>query len=113
MPPKGDKNATAEPDPNRVRTRAQNANTHPGTAAKDALRVRNPPRDPDVIHKEKVEKASKKEEKQKMVEETQTKKESTARYVDEYRARQETDSLNEIATIPRQKPKGQLLNLLK
>jgi hypothetical protein len=103
----------AEPDPNRVRTRARNANTHPGTAAKDALRIRNPPRDPDVIHKEKAEKASKKEEKQKIVEENQAKEESAARYVEEYRTRKETEALNENATIPRQKPKGQSLNLLK
>ena len=108
MPPKNDK---AEPDPNRVRTRAGNANTHPGTAAKDALRVRNPPRDPDIIQKEKVEKESKKIAKQKTAEETQDKQESAARFVEEYRARKENDTLNESTAIPRRKPKGWPFNL--
>ena len=86
MPPK--MRATAgPPDPNRVRTRAGNAGAHPGTAAKDALRVRNPPRDPDLIQKEKLERALKKAEKQKTAEESQAKQESAARFVDEYRAR--------------------------
>ena len=49
MPPKTTKNSTAEPDPNRVQTRACNADMHPGTLAKDALRVWNPPRDPDIV----------------------------------------------------------------
>lgn len=113
MPPKGGKKPTAEPDPNRLRTRAGNANTHPGTAAKDALRIRNPPRDPDIIQKEKEDKVSKKVEKQKMAEETQAKEDVAARFVDEYRARKETDTLNENAAIPRQKPKGQSLHLFK
>ena len=62
---KNKKTASAsETDANRVRTRAGNANTHPGTAAKEALRTRNPPRDPEVIRKEKEEKELKKFEKQ-------------------------------------------------
>ena len=62
MPPKTTKNSDAEPDPNHVQTRARNADVHPGTLAKDALRVWNPPRDPDIVEKEKMEKISKKEE---------------------------------------------------
>lgn len=96
-----------EPDPNRVRTRVGNANMHPGTAAKNALRVRNPPRDPEVIHQEKVDKALKKAAKQKAVEENKAKEDSAARFVEEYRARKDTEALNESATIPRQKLKGQ------
>ena len=62
MPPKTTKNSTAKPDPNRVWTRAHNADMHPGTLAKDALRVQNPPQDLDIIEKEKMEKISKKED---------------------------------------------------
>lgn len=111
MPPP--KKAPAEPDPNRARTRAGNANTHPGTAAKDALRVRNPPRDPDVIQKEKIDKETKKAAKQKAVEESQAKEESATLFVNEYRARKDSEALNENLAIPRQKPKGKCLNLLK
>jgi hypothetical protein len=110
MPPiNTKKKATAEPNPNRVRTRAGNANSHPGTAAKDALRVRNPPRDPDIIQKEKDEKALRKAEKKKMAEETQAREESAAEFVEEYRARKEAEAKSENAAIPRQKPRGQCL----
>ena len=110
-PPKTTK-APANPDPNRVRTHAENANTHPGTTAKDALRVRNPLQDPDVIQNEKIEKEAKKTAKQKTIEETQAKEESATRFVEEYRARKEAEAINEKATIPRRKPKGKCLNLL-
>jgi hypothetical protein len=103
------KNATAEPDPNRVRTRAGNANSHPGTAAKNALRVRNPPRDPDIVQKEKEEKALRKAEKKKIAEETQAMEESAAQFVEEYRARKEAEAQIENAAIPRQRPQGQCL----
>ena len=43
----------AEQDPNRVHTQAANVNTHPGIAAKNALRAQNPPRDSDIIQQEK------------------------------------------------------------
>lgn len=101
--------APANPDPNRARTRAGNANTHPGTAAKDALRVRNPPRDPEVIQKEKQDKEVKKAEKQKATDESQIKQEAASRFIKEYRALKdsETEGLNKSAAIPRQKPKGQ------
>lgn len=110
MPPR--KKAPAEPEPDRVHTRAENANTHPGTAAKDALRVRNPPRDQVIIQKEKADKEAKKAAKQKTLEETQAKEESATRFVEGYRARKETEALNENTVIPRQKPKGQCLNLI-
>jgi hypothetical protein len=102
-----------EANPNRLRTRPWNANIHPGTAAKDALRARNPPRDPEVIQKEKVEKEAKKEAKQKKIEETQDKEKSAARFVEEYRVRKVAEALNENAAIPRQKSKGQRLNIQK
>jgi hypothetical protein len=111
MPPR--KKAPAEPEPDRVRTRTGNANAHPGTAAKDALRVRKPPRDRDIIQQEKDDKEARKAAKKKTLEETQANEESAAQFVDEYRARKETEASNENVAIPRQKPKGQCLNLLK
>jgi hypothetical protein len=97
-----------EPDPDRPRTRAGNANTHPGTAAKDALRVRNPPRDPDIIQREKAEKEEKKAAKQKKVEQDLANEESAAQFVEEYRARKDTEASNEAEAVPRRKPKGQI-----
>ena len=46
-----------------MKTRAKNATTHPGIAAKDALRTRRPPRAPEVIQKERDDKQSRKEAK--------------------------------------------------
>lgn len=111
MPPS--KKAPADPDPNRLRTRAANANAHPGTAAKDASRARNPSRDPDVIQKEKADKEAKKLAKQKALEENQAKEDSAMDFIDEYRARKETEALNENTAMPRQKPKGQCLTYFK
>ena len=101
-----------EPDPNRPRTRAGNANVHPGTAAKDALRVRNLPRDPEVIQKEKQEKEEKRASRKKKAEEDQAKEESAAKFVEDYRARKDTEASNEAVAIPRQKEKKGKLNLL-
>lgn len=97
----------AEPDINRIRTRAKNANAHPGTAAKDALRAWNPPRDPELIQKEKADKTARKAAKQKALEETQAKEDSAKDFVKEYRARKDTEAANEDMAMPRQKPKGQ------
>ena len=77
MPPKTTKNSTAKPDPNHAWTRAHNADVHPGTLSKDALRVWNPPQDPDIVEKEKMKKISKKEEKKRTVEETHAKEETS------------------------------------
>ena len=74
-----------EPDPNRALTQAGNANTHPGTAAKDALRVRNPPRDPEIIQKERAEKEEKKAAKKKEIEQAQAREDSAAQFFEEYR----------------------------
>jgi hypothetical protein len=104
MPPP--KTAPAELEPNRVCTQAGNANTHPGTAAKDALRVRNPPRDQAIIQKEKVDKEVKRVEKQKMLEEAHAKVDSANCFIEEYCARKETEALNESAVISCWKPKG-------
>ena len=112
MPSKDAKKSAPEPDPHRVRTRAGNANIHPGTAAKDALRVRNPPRDAVVIQKEKAEKALKKVEKKKLVEENQAMEESATEFVEEYRARKKAEALNDDKVIPRRKPQGQFLTLV-
>jgi len=110
MPPK-DAQKT-DPDPDRVRTRAKNANTHPGMAAKEALRVRNPPRDPDTIQTEKDKKALKKVEKKKTAEDSKAKEQQAAQFVEEYRARKDSETMKENAAIPRQKPKGLCCNLL-
>ena len=107
MPPKTTKNSTAEPDPNHAWTRAHNADVHPGTLSKDALRVWNPPQDPDIVEKEKMKKISKKEEKKRTVEETHAKEETATHFIEEYCARKATDTLNEDVTIPHQKIKGQ------
>ena len=80
MPPKAAQKT--EPDTNRVRTRARNANTHPGMAAKEALRVRNPSRDLDTIQREKDEKALKKVEKKKAVEDSKAKEQQAAQFVE-------------------------------
>ena len=102
----------AEQDPNRARTRASNANTHPGIAAKNALRARNPPRDPDIIQKERDNKEAKKIEKQKLHEEMQEREESATHVVKEYRARKDTEALND--NMPRRKPKkGQYQSTLE
>jgi hypothetical protein len=101
MPPK-----KTEPDPNRLRTRAGNANTHPGRAAKDALRVRNPARDPDTIQKEKDEKVIKKAEKKKTAEDSKAKEQQAAQFIEEYHARKDSEMMNEDVAIPRQKPTG-------
>jgi len=108
MPPN---KAPAEPDPNRLSTRAGNAKIHPGTAAQNALRARKPPRDPDIIQKEKADKEAKKMAKQKALEDARAKEESATRFVEEYRARKETEASNEDRAMPRQKPKGKFLNL--
>src|ERR1700760_3766144 len=47
----------------RMRTRAKNATAHPGIAAKDALRARRAPRDPEVIQKERDDKEARREAK--------------------------------------------------
>lgn len=102
MPPK------KEPEPNRPRTRAGNADKHPGINAKNALRAKNPPRDPEVIQKEKVEKEAKKEAKRKEEEQIQAREDSAEKFVEGYRARKDTEALNEAVAIPRRKPtKGQ------
>jgi len=107
MPP-----PNTDPDPNRIRTRPGNANAHPGTTAKDALRVRNPARDPKVIQKEKTDKETGKAAKQKAAEEAQAKEESAIHFVEEYRARKDTEALIEDSAMPRQRPRGEYLNLV-
>ena len=96
----------AEQDPNRVHTRASNVNTHPGIAAKNALRARNPPKDSEAIQKEKDHKEAKKIEKQRIHEEMQEKEESVMHFVEEYHAQKDAEASNE--NMPRCKPtKGQ------
>jgi hypothetical protein len=105
MPPHN--NAPIEPDPNRVRTRAGNAQAHPG----DALKAQRPTRDPELIRKEKADKEAKKAAKQKQLEETRAKEESATLFVKEYRARKEIEESADETTIPRQRPKRKFLIL--
>lgn len=103
MPPP--KKTPNEPDPNRLRTRSGNANIHPGTDAKNALRARNPPRDPAVIQKERDNKEARKVAKQKALEDSQAKEDLATQFVEEYRARKDIEASNEETAMPRQKPK--------
>ena len=61
MPPHKGKATTAKPDPTRMATRAKNADIHPGTKAKDTLRVHRPQ---EEIQKEKDVQAAKKKAKE-------------------------------------------------
>ena len=79
---------------------AWNENVHPRTAAKDVLRARNPPQDPEVIQKEKVDTEVKKAAKQKVLEETWAREESATQFVEEYCACEETKALNEDMAMP-------------
>ena len=109
MPPP--KKAPPELGPSCICTQARNADAHPGTAAKNALRVWNPPWDPEVTKKEKVDKEAKKAAKQKMLEETQANEEAATHFVEEYHTWKETEESEE--DIPCQRPKGEHLNLLR
>ena len=100
------------PDPSCIHTRAWNENVHPRTAPKDALRAQNPPQDPEVIQKEKVDREVKKAAKQKVLEETWAREESATQFVEEYRACKKTKALNEDMAMPHQRLKGQCLSLL-
>lgn len=54
------------------------------------------------------EKEEKKAAKQRAVEQTQAREDSAAQFVEEYRARKDTEASNEAVAIPRRKPtKGQ------
>ena len=103
MPPK-----KTEQDPNYLQTRGGNANTHPGRAAKDALRVRNPAREPDIIQKKKDEKVLKKAEKIKMAEDSKAKEQQVAEFIERYHAQKDLETMNRNVAIPRQKLKGLL-----
>jgi hypothetical protein len=108
MPPHT--NVTSDPtdDRPRPRTRSKNANTHPGKAAEDALRVNNPCRDPTVIQKEKdavkERKASKVQEK----EANQARNEATKNIADEFRAQQASILANDEAEMPRKRSEGKV-----
>ena len=105
-------NVTSDPADDRPRpcprTRSKNANTHPGKAAEDALRVNNPRRDPTVIQKEKdavkERKASKVQEK----EANQAQNEATKNIANEFRAQQASILANDEAEMPRKRSEGKV-----
>ena len=106
MPPHT--NATSDPTDDHPRTRSKNVNTHPGKAAEDALRVKNPRHDPTVIQKEKdavkERKASKVQEK----EANQARNEATKNIADKFRAQQASILANDEAEMPRKKSEGKV-----
>ena len=105
MPPRT--NTTSESNPqaasDRPRTRSKNANTHPGTAAQDALRVNAPRRDPAIIQKEKDAVKERKVLKVQEKEANQAQNEATKRIADEFRTQQASKQTSEEAEVPRTK----------
>ena len=107
MPPR--KNTTSNnPASDRLTTRSKNATVHPGTSAKDALRVNAPRRDPAVIQKEKdaikERKASKAQEK----EENQARNEAMRHIANEFCAQQVSKQASDEAEMPRKTSKGKV-----
>lgn len=106
MPPR--KSTTSNPTSDRLCTRSQNANVHPGTEAKDALRVNAPRRDPAVIQKEKDAAKERKALKAQEKKANQAQNEATKSIADEFRAQQVSMQANEEAEMPRKKSKGRV-----
>lgn len=92
MPPRNNTTQAGTSNPttgsDRLLTRSKNANAHPGTAAKDALRVNAPRRDPAVIQKEKDTQKERKALKAQEKEANQARNEATKSIADEFRAQQ-------------------------
>jgi hypothetical protein len=85
---------------NRPRT-SKNAETHPGTAAQEALRVNAPRRDPAVIQQEKEAVKERKASKDKEKKANQARNEATKSIADEFRAQQVTKQAIDEAEMPR------------
>jgi len=98
MPPDS---KTSDSVNNRPCTRSKNAETHPGTAAQDALRVNAPRRDPAVIQKEKEAVKERKASKDKEKKANQARNEATKSIADEFRAQQVTKQAIDEAEMPR------------
>jgi hypothetical protein len=106
MPPPT--NTTSNTANDRLRTRSKNANTHPGTAAQDALRVNAPRRDPAVIQREKEAANEKKAMKIQEKEENQARNEATKSIADKFRAQQLSEQIDDEAEMPRKISKGRV-----
>ena len=94
---------------NRPRSRSKNADTHPGMAAQDALRVNAPRRDPAVIQKEKEALKERKTLKENEKRANQARDEATKSIIDEFRAQHITKQATDEAEMPRKTavtPKG-------
>ena len=92
----------------RPRTRSRNANTHPGTAAEEALRVKAPRRDPAIIQKEKDAAKERRELKAQERKLKQARNNATKSIADEFRAQQVSEQANSEAEMPRKKSKGNI-----
>ena len=103
MPPRTSNHASDRPC-----TRSKNANTHPGTAAQEALRVNAPRRDPTVIQTEKDAIKERKALKVQEKETNQARNEATKSIADEFRAQQASKQVNDEAEMPRKKSKGRV-----
>ena len=90
------------------RTRSKNADTHPGLAAQDTLRVNAPRRAPEVIQQEKDAANEKKTMKIQAKEAIRVQNEATRSIADEFRARQVSEQINAEAEMPRKKLKGRV-----
>jgi hypothetical protein len=106
MPPRT--KPTSNPASDRPSTRSKNANTHPGTAAQDALRVNAPRRDHAVIQKEKDAVKERKALKVQEKEANQARNEATKHIADEFRAQQVSKQASEEAEMPRKTTKGKV-----
>jgi hypothetical protein len=102
------KNTTSNAANDRLRTRSKNADTHPGTAAQDALRVNAPRRDPAVIQREKDAANEKKASKIQEKEENLARNDATKSIADEFRAQQMNAQINDESEMPRRMPKGRV-----
>jgi hypothetical protein len=106
MPPHT--NTTSDPANDCPRTRSKNANTHPGTAAQDALRVNTPRRDPAIIKKERDAVNERKSSKAHQKEEREARDAATKSIADDFRAQQASKQANDEAEMPRNTSKGRL-----
>ena len=101
MPPK--KQPTIESGGTRVSTRSTNANKHPGTEAKETLRVQ---RDPEIIRAEKERRKAAKDAKEEARHADAAQREVAQKNLDEWRARQAASLEDDNETFPERQTKS-------
>jgi hypothetical protein len=89
-----------EPNPDRIATRASNANVHPGIAAKEALYTRRPK---EVIQREKDEKAERQRDKEQKQLAEKARKIAGEEYLARLEAEEATTAVDEENQYPRQR----------